>query len=206
MSSFIAAFSSLISLARGRVTLLNLTLGLAVAVVILPAAFGQSSQVTGVVTDPSGAVVVGASVSLTEEGTHTVLTSITNEQGAYRFSALTEGQYTLAVEAKGFNASSARVVVAAGQISAIQNLALSVKSSIRVDPGFVRHVRERLPRGQPGAGHALWRDAHREPSLHDQCDFAPVDRRHHVEKLQGSGQVPAPGFFPGDAGTRDCAP
>lgn len=131
MSSLMCAFSCLILLARRRAALLNLALSLAVALVFLPAAFGQSSQVTGVVTDPSGAVVVGALVTLTEEGTHTALTSTTNEQGAYRFSALAEGQYTLAVQATGFNASSTRVVVATGQISAIQDVALSVKSSIQ---------------------------------------------------------------------------
>jgi iron complex outermembrane receptor protein len=124
------AFSCLISLARRRVALLNLTLGLAVAVVFLPAAFGQSSQVTGVVTDPSGAVVVGASVSLTEEGTHTALTSTTNGQGAYQFSAVAKGEYILAVKANGFNMSTASVVVAAGHNSVVQNTALSVKSSV----------------------------------------------------------------------------
>ncbi len=43
---------------------------------------------------------------------------------------------------------------------------------------------------------------HADPrsSLLRQCDFASVDRRHAIEKLQGGRQVPAAGVVPGDAG------
>jgi iron complex outermembrane receptor protein len=124
------ASSRLIALTRSRVVLLNLSLGLAVASMFLPAAFGQSSQVTGVVTDPSGAVVIGASVSLTEDRTHIVFTSTTNGQGAYQFSGVANGEYTLAVEANGFRTSTASVLVTAGQTPVLRNVALSLESSV----------------------------------------------------------------------------
>ena len=91
--------------------------------------YAQSAQVTGVVTDPSGAVVAGASVSLTKAGTHSAVTSTTNEQGAYQFSAVAKGEYTLAVKANGFNIGTASVVVA-GQTPVVQNIALSVESNV----------------------------------------------------------------------------
>jgi iron complex outermembrane recepter protein len=128
--SFLFFFSRLISLACRRKALPNLVLGLALAVLLPPAAFGQSSQVAGVVTDPSGAVVAGASVSLTQEGTHTALTSTTNGQGAYQFPGLVAGEYTLTVKANGFRDSSAKVVVATAQTSVIQNVTLGVESSV----------------------------------------------------------------------------
>jgi iron complex outermembrane recepter protein len=129
VSRFMFAFSRLLSLACRRRFIPNLTLGLALAVALVPSAFGQLSQVTGVVTDPSGAIVVGVSVSLTKEGTHTTFTSTTNEQGAYQFSAVAKGEYTLAVKANGFKIGTASVVVTAGQTSVVQNVALSVGSS-----------------------------------------------------------------------------
>ena len=128
--SLMSAFSPLISLSCFRKALSNLVLGLALAVVFLPAAFGQSAQITGVVTDPSGAVVAGALVSLTEAGTHTALTSTTNQQGAYQFSGLAEGEYTLTVKSNGFKIGTAKVVVATAQTSVIQNVALGVESSV----------------------------------------------------------------------------
>ena len=106
-----------------------MTLGL--AVLFAPAAFSQSAQVTGVVTDPSGAVVAGALVTLTETGAHTALTSTTNQQGAYQFSGLAEAEYTLAVQANGFKVSSTKVVVASAQTSVIQNVALGLESSVQ---------------------------------------------------------------------------
>ena len=65
------------------------------------ATFAQNAQVTGVITDPNGAVVPAATVTLTAESTHAVLTSTTNEEGVYVFHSVPAGEYVLAVEATG---------------------------------------------------------------------------------------------------------
>ena len=59
-------------------------------------------SITGTVTDPTGAAVAAASVSLTGEDTGVVLRATTNSAGTYLFTTLRPGQYRVAVEAAGF--------------------------------------------------------------------------------------------------------
>jgi hypothetical protein len=67
-------------------------------------AFGQmsTSQVTGTVTDSTGASVPGAHVTLLNEATGVTNAQITNAAGVYVFAALNAGSYTVSVEATGF--------------------------------------------------------------------------------------------------------
>ena len=64
-----------------------------------------TATITGTVTDPSGAPVVGASVTAhdTERGTN--WSSVTNEAGLYNLIRVPVGTYTVKVEAKGFQSS-----------------------------------------------------------------------------------------------------
>ncbi len=66
--------------------------------------WGQTDTATlsGRVTDPSGAVIVGADVTVTNIATGTSNQMKTNDSGVYSFSALRPGSYTLAVRAIGF--------------------------------------------------------------------------------------------------------
>src|SRR4029077_12698211 len=59
-------------------------------------------QVGGVVLDPSGAVVSGARVSLTNPGTGVTLSAITNPAGRWIVSKFPSGPGKLRVEANGF--------------------------------------------------------------------------------------------------------
>lgn len=63
---------------------------------------GTTSRVTGTVTDASGAAVLGASVTLTNEGTQTSQNAVTSESGAYTFDLIQPGNYTVSVERQGF--------------------------------------------------------------------------------------------------------
>jgi len=69
-----------------------------------PAALAQgtTSRVTGVVQDASGAVVEGATVTLTNEGTNVTLTTQTTSTGAYVFDSVQVGTYSVSVEKQGF--------------------------------------------------------------------------------------------------------
>jgi len=67
--------------------------------------FAQSAPtgaLTGTVTDPQGAVVPKAKITLRNNGTGQVLTTATDLAGLYRFSLLPPGQHELRVEVPGF--------------------------------------------------------------------------------------------------------
>src|SRR5579863_3250241 len=78
-----------------------------VLLLLLPAGlFAQttisSGSVQGTVTDPSGAVVRGATVTVTNKATGGTIQATTDSSGIYTSGALTPGTYTIRVEAKGF--------------------------------------------------------------------------------------------------------
>jgi hypothetical protein len=61
-----------------------------------------TGQISGLVTDPSGAVITGAAVTATNQATSIRRDTVTNDNGLYNLSALPPGIYSLAVDAKGF--------------------------------------------------------------------------------------------------------
>jgi hypothetical protein len=62
----------------------------------------QFGTIYGRVTDSSGAVVPGAKVTLTNEGTKTSQTATASNDGAYTFASVPAGEYTLTAEKDGF--------------------------------------------------------------------------------------------------------
>lgn len=73
---------------------------------------GTTSRVTGTVTDATGAVVSGATVTLTNEATNISFTTQTASTGGYTFDLITPGTYKVSVEKAGFKkiVSSGNVV------------------------------------------------------------------------------------------------
>jgi len=63
-----------------------------------------TASISGTVTDPSGAQVAGATVSVTNVSTGVVTTQRTNGQGYYSFQELALGTYTVDVQLAGFKA------------------------------------------------------------------------------------------------------
>src|SRR5580693_1604514 len=63
---------------------------------------GVTASISGTVTDPSGAVVAGATVTATNVETGVVTTLTTNSQGFYSFQSLPLGTYTINVQQNGF--------------------------------------------------------------------------------------------------------
>ena len=61
-----------------------------------------TGSVTGTITDPNGAVVPAAKVTLTNQATRAELTATTNDAGGFNFTALQPGAYTVSVTASGF--------------------------------------------------------------------------------------------------------
>lgn len=66
-------------------------------------AAAQQTSIQGVVTDPSGALVPGAEIVVTNPGTSVSLRAPTNDQGYYAIPFLTPGTYTIKVSKTGFS-------------------------------------------------------------------------------------------------------
>src|SRR6266853_2088616 len=88
---------------------------LVVALVLSVLTFAQTTistgSIQGTVTDPSGAVVSGARISIRNHGTNQVTETTTTSAGTYASGALIPGQYTVRIEAKGFRTVELPVIV-----------------------------------------------------------------------------------------------
>ncbi|MHB1959965.1 MAG: TonB-dependent receptor, partial [Acidobacteriaceae bacterium] len=83
------------------------TLGILLAWIAIclstPAARAQfRASIQGAVTDPTGAIVPGATVTLTDNSTNHASTTTTSGSGVYTFNALPPDRFTLTVTAPGF--------------------------------------------------------------------------------------------------------
>ena len=72
---------------------------------------GQNASLTGLVTDPSGAVIAGAAVTMKNGDTNGVYTQQTNSSGHYLFPSLPIGVYSVTVEMPQFKKSVQEGVV-----------------------------------------------------------------------------------------------
>jgi len=100
-----------------RRSLLLVVLGLLLGLPISNRSLAQtttSGGLTGVVTDPSGAVVVGADVEIKNNSKGTTQSLKTDRGGAYQFSFLAPARYTLTVTLGGFRTESRAVTVLLG--------------------------------------------------------------------------------------------
>ena len=75
--------------------------------------FAQSERgtITGAVSDSSGAVVPGATVTITNTATNTETTLTTNQTGSYTAPSLAAGTYDVRIEAGGFRPSEEKGLV-----------------------------------------------------------------------------------------------
>lgn len=90
-------------------------------------------SVTGTVTDPNGAVLPGATVSIRNIGTNVEATTTTNADGSYDFPLLNPGKYTLSVTADGFNTATREEV----EVRVAARLTLDVKMQTAGVTGLV---------------------------------------------------------------------
>ena len=84
-----------------------------------------SADVLGTVSDPSGAIVPGASVKLTNLGTQITQGATSNNAGDYEFTLLTPGKYSLSVTAPGFKTVIVPTIVLAAGDRNRENAVLS---------------------------------------------------------------------------------
>jgi hypothetical protein len=70
-----------------------------------------NSTVTGIVTDPSGALVSGATVRLTEAATGNARSAVSDASGLYAIAGLNAGSYDMKVTASGFETYNKKGIV-----------------------------------------------------------------------------------------------
>jgi Carboxypeptidase regulatory-like domain len=93
------------------------------------AGFAQTTgSIQGRVTDASGALIPGATVTISNAQTGTLRTVTANEDGLYSASALLPADYDVTAEKDGFSKVTQRVTVSAGNDVTVE-LALSVGSA-----------------------------------------------------------------------------
>jgi hypothetical protein len=93
---------------------------------VLAHAQGTSASLTGNVTDAMGAVVPGANVTVTNVDTNFTQTVKTDGAGFYLLKPLPIGNYTLAIEAKGFDRYLQKGIVLTASLSATQDVRLKI--------------------------------------------------------------------------------
>src|SRR5258706_2750455 len=105
---------------------LRLGLVLILLLALLPQAFAQktSGTITGVVTDSSGAMMPGASVTVTSTQTGASRTATTDAQGSFSFPDLSPGLYDVTVSKEGFKKISNKGV--SSHVGDMTNLSLQL--------------------------------------------------------------------------------
>ncbi|HWY45738.1 MAG TPA: carboxypeptidase regulatory-like domain-containing protein [Bryobacteraceae bacterium] len=111
-----AVYLRKLSTAWLAVTILLLTVGLGTQ---LSAQSLQTGDIAGNITDPSGAVVASATVTLKSLDTGATQTTQTNQAGDYRFTLLKPGHYLVSATQTGFQNVERPVDVAVGQIATV---------------------------------------------------------------------------------------
>src|SRR5215831_7141466 len=88
---------------------------------VLPAVAQTQAGISGVIHDPTGAVIPGVTVTVTNPATNFVRMAISNESGVYNFPVLQPGRYNIKVELPGFRTIEQK------------NVELQVQQSARID-------------------------------------------------------------------------
>jgi len=78
-----------------------------------------TGSIVGVVSDPTGAVIGGASVMITNVVTGQLINLTTNSSGSFNSGALIPGNYKTLVSAKGFNSAETAVTVLVGNTASV---------------------------------------------------------------------------------------
>lgn len=109
----------------------KILLGIALISLVSSAVWAQAlfATLTGIVSDPSGAVVAGAKITLTNAQSGSQRVSQTDSSGYYTFSAVDVGTYNVTIDAPGFNSFKEEGVSLGGGQNIKVNATLQVGST-----------------------------------------------------------------------------
>jgi carboxypeptidase family protein len=114
----------------------------------LPITFGQSlgaGTVDGTVTDPSGAVVAGASVTIENRQTGYKRTTNADANGSFRFDNIPPNKYALSVSAQGFSAVQQAVDVRSAVPQSLKISLIVAGTSATVEVSSAADLVENVP-------------------------------------------------------------
>ncbi|QHN05324.1 TonB-dependent receptor [Granulicella sp. WH15] len=112
-----------ICVTKSNIALKLAAITLAVVTVVSPVglrAQSDNGRVTGIVTDPSGAVVPGTTVTLTNIDTGAVQTLTAGPDGNFTFGAVPRGNYRVEAAHSGFQKTSQSIVLQVSQVQTIE--------------------------------------------------------------------------------------
>jgi hypothetical protein len=96
-------------------------------VLCCPAAFGQQTGLSGVVTDSQGGAIRGAKVEVKKTGGSSYFAT-TNAQGVYVVPSVTAAEYTITATAPGFATAEKKILLLVGQLATV-DISLPVASA-----------------------------------------------------------------------------
>jgi hypothetical protein len=103
-------------------------LALTLACSAFAAGYGQNltGQLTGTVTDQSGAVVPNANITLKNQLSGDTRRTVSNSEGVFAFASVPTGEYTVTIESQGFAKwERAGIRISAGDRRSVSDIALS---------------------------------------------------------------------------------
>src|SRR5689334_6613014 len=90
---------------------------------------GVYATLTGVVSDPTQAVITGAKVTLTDDQSGSKRETVTNSDGYFTFASVPVGSYSLSIEAKGFELYKVSGIALSGAEKRNVNATLKIGST-----------------------------------------------------------------------------
>src|SRR5665213_1408672 len=97
----------------------RILLSVVLALIVSAGAYAQgggSVAIGGTVTDPSGAVIPGAKVTVTQKAMSLVREDVTNSSGQFNITSLAPATYTVAIVAPGFKQYNQDIILLADQV------------------------------------------------------------------------------------------
>ena len=173
---------------RVRSHLACVLLSLLILLCLSPSLLGQASyqsQIRGVVTDVSGAVLPNATVTITEVGTNTSQTAKTGRTGEFILRALRPSTYVVKVEAAGFQAQEQKNVVLA--VDQDTSLNFSLRPAGTATQVEVTEAAPLLDTGSSSLGTDITNEYVKEIPLLNRNFFGLVFLNAGVSETAGSG-------------------
>lgn len=118
--------------------LLSLAVILMFSISVFPQ--GTTGQISGVVTDPNGAVVTNVSVKTTNTATNFERQTTTNSEGVYTFQLLPPGDYKIEITATGFQIQT---------INAVVNITQTTNADVQIGVGGIDPNTVNIEAGAP---------------------------------------------------------
>ncbi|HEY0723169.1 MAG TPA: carboxypeptidase-like regulatory domain-containing protein, partial [Pyrinomonadaceae bacterium] len=118
----------------------RLSLLLVATVLVVPflIAYAAGGRIEGKISDPKGAAISGATVTVTNQVTKQESTAVTDNQGKYKVEGLVAGIYTVRVNSKGFSEGRREEVKVEDNAAATVDVRLeiaAVEAQVKVSEG-----------------------------------------------------------------------